>query len=199
MAGKSLNRVTLIGNLGKDPEVKFTPSGTPVAKIALATNERFKDKNGEWQDRTEWHNVVLWQRLAEIAGEYLKKGGKVYIEGRLQTRSWDDKQTNQKKYMTEVVASDLILLGGRGEGGGAETSPAARAARPPVETTSISACRKPNRRPLHRPSATKISRSKSSRRSSEGCPILRCFCEGWEPRTLAAKCIHLLGLTLRTI
>ena len=113
-----MNRVTLIGNLGKDPEVKFTPSGTPVAKIALATNERFKDKNGEWQDRTEWHNVVLWQRLAEIAGEYLKKGGKVYIEGRLQTRSWDDKQTNQKKYMTEVVASDLILLGGRGEGGG---------------------------------------------------------------------------------
>jgi single-strand DNA-binding protein len=118
MAGKSLNRVTLIGNLGKDPEVKFTPSGTPVAKIALATNERFKDKNGEWPDRTEWHTVVLWQRLAEIAGEYLKKGGKVYIEGRLQTRSWDDKQTNQKKYMTEVVASDLILLGGRGEGGG---------------------------------------------------------------------------------
>ena len=118
MAGKSVNKVILIGNLGKDPEVKYTPSGTPVAKIALATNERFKDKSGEWQDRTEWHNVVLWQRLAEIAGEYLKKGGKVYIEGRLQTRSWDDKQTNQKKYMTEVVASDLVLLGGRGEGGG---------------------------------------------------------------------------------
>jgi single-strand DNA-binding protein len=117
MAGKSLNRVQLIGNLGKDPEVKYTPQGTPVAKLTIATNERFKDKSGEWQDRTEWHNVVLWQRLAEIAGEYLKKGGKVYIEGRLQTRSWDDKQTNQKKYMTEVVASDLILLGGRGEGG----------------------------------------------------------------------------------
>jgi len=118
MAGKSLNRVQLIGNLGKDPEIKYTPQGTPVAKITIATNERFKDKGGEWQDRTEWHNVVLWQRLAEIAGEYLKKGGKVYIEGRLQTRSWDDKQTGQKKYMTEVVASDLILLGGRGEGGG---------------------------------------------------------------------------------
>jgi single-strand DNA-binding protein len=118
MAGKSLNRVQLIGNLGKDPEVKYTPSGTPVAKLTIATNERFKDKAGEWQDRTEWHNVVLWQRLAEIAGEYLKKGGKVYVEGRLQTRSWEDKQTNQKKYMTEVVASDLILLGGRGEGGG---------------------------------------------------------------------------------
>ena len=118
MAGKSLNRVQLIGNLGKDPEIKYTPSGTPVAKLTIATNERFKDKAGEWQDRTEWHNVVLWQRLAEIAGEYLKKGGKVYIEGRLQTRSWDDKTSGQKKYMTEVVASDLILLGGRGEGGG---------------------------------------------------------------------------------
>src|SRR3984957_1206492 len=118
MAGKSLNRVQLIGNLGKDPEEKYTPSGTPVAKLTIATNERFKDKSGEWQDRTEWHNVVLWQRLAEIAGEYLKKGGKVYIEGRLQTRSWDDKTSGQKKYMTEVVASDLILLGGRGEGGG---------------------------------------------------------------------------------
>jgi single-strand DNA-binding protein len=118
MAGKSVNKVILIGNLGKDPEVKYTPQGTPVAKLTLATNERFKDKSGEWQDRTEWHNVVLWQRLAEIAGEYLKKGGKVYIEGRLQTRSWDDKTSGQKKYMTEVVASDLVLLGGRGEGGG---------------------------------------------------------------------------------
>jgi len=128
MAGKSVNKVILIGNLGKDPEVKYTPQGTPVAKIALATNERYKDKNGEWQDRTEWHNVVLWQRLAEIAGEYLKKGGKVYIEGRLQTRSWDDKQTNQKKYMTEVVASDLVLLGGRGEGaGGGESARGAAA------------------------------------------------------------------------
>ncbi len=115
---KSVNKVILIGNLGKDPEVKYTPSGTPVAKLTLATNERFKDKAGEWQDRTEWHNVVAWQRLAEIAGEYLKKGSKVYIEGRLQTRSWEDKQTNQKKYMTEVVAADLVLLGGRGEGGG---------------------------------------------------------------------------------
>jgi single-strand DNA-binding protein len=111
MSGKSLNRVQLIGNLGKDPEVKYTPKGTPVAKLTIATNERFKDKAGEWQDRAEWHNVVLWQRLAEIAGEYLKKGAKVYIEGRLQTRSWDDKASGQKKYMTEVIATDLILLG----------------------------------------------------------------------------------------
>jgi single-strand DNA-binding protein len=117
MAGKSVNKVTLLGNLGKDPEVKYTPQGTAVAKLALATNERYKDKDGQWQDRTEWHNVVLWQRLAEIAGEYLKKGSKVYIEGKLQTRSWEDKQTNQKRYMTEVVANDLVLLGGRGEGG----------------------------------------------------------------------------------
>jgi len=128
MAGRSLNRVQLIGNLGKDPEIKYTPQGTPVAKLALATNERFKDKSGEWQDRTEWHNVVLWQRMAEIAGEYLKKGGKVYIEGRLQTRSWDDKQTGQKKYMTEVVASDMILLGGRGEGTGGDFSGGSRGA-----------------------------------------------------------------------
>jgi single-strand DNA-binding protein len=115
---KSVNKVILIGNLGKDPEVKYTPQGTAVAKITLATNESYKDKGGQWQERTEWHNVVLWQRLAEIAGEYLKKGSKVYIEGRLQTRSWDDKQTNQKKYMTEVVAGTMVLLGGRGEGGG---------------------------------------------------------------------------------
>src|ERR1700745_3343733 len=120
MAGKSLNRVQLIGNLGKDPEIKYTPQGTPVAKLTIATNERFKDKAGEWQDRTECHNVVLWQRLAEIAGEHLKKGNKVYIEGRLQTRSWDDKQTNQKKYMTEVVAGTMVLLGGRSEGAGGE-------------------------------------------------------------------------------
>jgi single-strand DNA-binding protein len=118
MAGKSVNKVILLGNLGKDPEVKYTPSGTPVAKLALATNERYKDKDGQWQDRTEWHNIVLWQRMAEIAGEYLKKGSKVYIEGKLQTRSWEDKQTNQKRYMTEVVANDLVLLGGRGEGAG---------------------------------------------------------------------------------
>jgi single-strand DNA-binding protein len=127
---KSVNKVILIGNLGKDPEVKYTPSGTPVAKLALATNERFKDKSGEWQDRTEWHNVVLWQRLAEIAGEYLKKGSKVYIEGRLQTRSWDDKNTNQKKYMTEVVGNDLVLLGGRGEGAGGGVSDEGGRSRP---------------------------------------------------------------------
>src|SRR5437899_4311147 len=116
MAGKSLNRVQLIGNLGKDPEVKYTPQGTPVAKITLATNERFKDKAGEWQDRTEWHNVVLWQRLAEIAGQYLKKGGKVYIEGRLQTRKWQDKE-GRDRWTTEIVANEMQMLDSKGGGG----------------------------------------------------------------------------------
>jgi single-strand DNA-binding protein len=118
MAGKSVNKVILLGNLGKDPEVKYTPQGKAVAKITVATNRSTKDAAGTWQDQTEWHNVVLWERLAEIAGEYLKKGGKVYIEGRLQTRSWDDKTSGQKKYMTEIVANELVLLGGRGEGSG---------------------------------------------------------------------------------
>jgi single-strand DNA-binding protein len=115
---KSVNKVILIGNLGKDPEIKHTQQGKPVATFSLATNERYKDKDGQWQDRTEWHNIVLWERLAEVAGEYLKKGGKVYIEGRIRTESWDDKQTGQKKYITKIIGSDLVLLGGRGEGGG---------------------------------------------------------------------------------
>jgi single-strand DNA-binding protein len=113
---KSVNKVILVGNLGKDPEVKYTPSGTAVAKFSLATNEGYKDKAGQWQERTEWHNIVAWQRLAEIVGEYVKKGSKVYIEGRLQTSSWDDKETGQKKYKTEIIANDLVLLSGRGEG-----------------------------------------------------------------------------------
>ncbi len=115
---KSVNKVILLGNLGKDPEVKFTPNGTAVAKFSLATNERFKDKSGEWQDRTEWHNIVAWQRLAEIVGEYVKKGSKVYVEGRIQTSSWEDKTSGEKKYRTEIVINDLVLLSGRGEGGG---------------------------------------------------------------------------------
>lgn len=124
---KSVNKVILLGNLGKDPEVKYTPSGLPVAKFSLATGERYKDKDGQWQERTEWHNIVAWQRLAEIVGEYVKKGSKLYIEGRIQTRSWDDKQTGEKKYRTEIVANDLVLLGGRGE---AQEHGEARASRP---------------------------------------------------------------------
>jgi single-strand DNA-binding protein len=119
---KSVNKVILIGNLGKDPEVKVTPSGTPVAKFSLATNERYKDKAGQWQDRTEWHNLVAWQRTAEIIGEYVKKGSKIYVEGSLRTSSWDDKNTGEKKYRTEIVVNDLVLLSGRGDGEGASRS-----------------------------------------------------------------------------
>lgn len=116
MAAKSLNSVQLIGNLGKDPEVKFTPNGVAVATFSIATNEGFKDKNGQWQDRTEWHNIVAWQRLAEIVGEYAKKGSKVFIQGKLKTDSWEDKQSGKRIYRTNIVAQDLILLGGRQDG-----------------------------------------------------------------------------------
>jgi single-strand DNA-binding protein len=120
---KSVNKVILLGNLGKDPEVKYTPSGMAIARFTLATNERFKDKEGNWQDKTEWHNLVAFQRTAEIVGEYLKKGRSVYVEGKLQSSSWDDKETGQKKYKTEIIVNDLVLIGGGqreggGEGGG---------------------------------------------------------------------------------
>ncbi len=125
---KSVNKVILIGTLGRDPEVKYTPSGTAVANFSIATNERQKDKDGNWSDRTEWHRIVAWQRLAEIAGEYLKKGRHVYIEGTLRTRSWDDKNhPGEKRYTTEIWANDLVLLGGRPEGEGGE-APRARSA-----------------------------------------------------------------------
>jgi single-strand DNA-binding protein len=117
---RSVNKVILIGHLGKDPEVKYTPSGTPVAKFTLATNERYKDKEGNWQDRTEWHNLVAWQRTAEIVGEYCKKGSQIFVEGRLRTDSWDDKETGQKKYRTEIVINELVLLGGRQQSTGEE-------------------------------------------------------------------------------
>ena len=105
---KSVNKVILVGNVGKDPEVKYTPSGTPVAKFSLATNEKYKDRSDEWQERTEWHNIVAWQRLAEIVGEYVKKGAKLYIEGKLQTSNWEDKHSGDRKYRTEIVARDLV-------------------------------------------------------------------------------------------
>ena len=113
----SLNKVMLIGNLGKDPEVRYTPAGTAVASFSLATSEKFKNKSGEWEERTEWHNVVLWGRQAEVAGEYLAKGKTVYIEGRLQTRKWQDKD-GRDRWTTEVVGEKMQMLGARGEGGG---------------------------------------------------------------------------------
>jgi single-strand DNA-binding protein len=116
---KSLNKAQVIGHAGKDAEVRYTGNGTPVATFSVATTESWKDKaSGQLQERTEWHNIVAWSRLAEICGEYVKKGTRVYIEGRIQNRSYDDKDGN-KRYISEIVANDMMLLDGRrGEGGG---------------------------------------------------------------------------------
>jgi single-strand DNA-binding protein len=111
----SVNKVILIGNLGKDPELRYTPGGAAVVNFPIATNERWKDKSGQPQERTEWHNIVLWGRLAEVANDYLKKGSSVYIEGRLQTRSWEDRDGN-KRYMTEVVGNQMQMLSREGGG-----------------------------------------------------------------------------------
>ena len=117
MAG--VNKVILVGNLGKDPEVRHLESGAVVANFPLATSESYKDrKTGERITQTEWHNIVIWRGLAEVAEKYLKKGNSVYIEGKLRTRSWDDKEGN-KRYTTEVVADNMTMLGGKSEGGGA--------------------------------------------------------------------------------
>ena len=113
----SLNKVMIIGNLGKDPEVRYTAGGVAVASFSVATSEKFKAKSGEWEEKTEWHNVTLWARLAEIAGEYLSKGKTVYIEGRLQTRKWTDKE-GKDRYTTEIVGEKMQMLSGKGEGAG---------------------------------------------------------------------------------
>ncbi|HUP63699.1 MAG TPA: single-stranded DNA-binding protein [Thermoanaerobaculia bacterium] len=123
-----VNKVILVGRLGRDPEVRSTPSGSTVAKFSIATDEKFTDKSGERQERTEWHNIVAWARLGEICGQYLKKGKLVYIEGSLRTDSWDDKETGQKKYRTEIVAREMKMLDRRGdeEGGGSSYAGSSR-------------------------------------------------------------------------
>ncbi|RMG49847.1 MAG: single-stranded DNA-binding protein [Gammaproteobacteria bacterium] len=145
MASRGINKVILIGNLGADPEVRYTASGSAVANLRIATSESWKDKNtGETQERTEWHRVVMFGRLGEIAGEYLRKGSKVYIEGRLQTRKWQD-QGGQDRYTTEIVANEMQMLDSRGgdagfdapaQGGGQRAQsapqPAPAAAEPPM-------------------------------------------------------------------
>lgn len=118
-----INKVILVGRLGKDPEIRSTPQGTSVAKFTIATDERFTDRSGEKQERTEWHNIVAWGKLGEICGQYLRKGKLVYIEGSIRTDSWDDKESGQKKYRTEIVARDMKMLDRRGdEGGGSGSS-----------------------------------------------------------------------------
>ena len=115
-----INKVILVGRLGKDPEIRSTPGGATVAKFTMATDERFTDKNGEKQERTEWHNITAWGRLGEICGQYLRKGKLVYIEGSIRTDSWDDKESGQKRYRTEIVAREMKMLDRKGdENGGA--------------------------------------------------------------------------------
>jgi single-strand DNA-binding protein len=125
---KSVNKVILVGRLGKDPELKYTASGTPFCRFSMATDDSWNDKGtGERQERTEWHNIVAWDRLAEICNQYLTKGKLVYIEGSLQTREWDDQEGNKRK-TTEIRARDMVMLsGGAGEGGGAQRRTAASA------------------------------------------------------------------------
>jgi len=118
----SVNKVILVGRLGKDPEVKSTPSGATVAKFSIATDEKFTDKSGERQERTEWHNIVAWNKLAEICGQYLRKGKLVYIEGSLRTDSWDDKESGQKRYRTEIIAQNMQMLDRKGDDEGGSSS-----------------------------------------------------------------------------
>ena len=127
MAGGSVNKVILIGRLGADPEVRYTPGGQPVANFRIATSESWNDKQGQRQERTEWHRIVAWGKLGELCGEYLSKGRQVYVEGRLQTRQWDDRDGN-KRFTTEIQAREITFLGGRGETGEGKRAPAAAAA-----------------------------------------------------------------------
>jgi len=135
----SVNKVILGGNLGRDPEVRYTPDGAAICNVSIATTSQWKDKNsGERREETEWHRVVFYNRLAEIAGEYLKKGRSVYVEGRLKTRKWQDKDTGADKYTTEIVADQMQMLGGRegggggGEGGYGDSAPAPRQSNRPA-------------------------------------------------------------------
>src|ERR1017187_1870559 len=113
---RSVNKVTLLGNVGKDPEMRSTAGGTTVANFTLATSDRQKDQQGNWQDRTEWHNLVAFTRTAEIVRDYVKKGSKLYIEGKIQTRSWDDKETGEKRYRTEIIVNEISVVSGSDEG-----------------------------------------------------------------------------------
>ena len=133
--GRGVNKVILIGNLGQDPELRSTPSGTSVATFTVATNESWTDKDGAKQERTEWHRIVAWGKLAEICGQYLSKGRQVYIEGRLTTRSWEDRQGNQRK-TTEIVAQNMQMLGGR-PGGGGEDRPGTAAETPEFQAETV--------------------------------------------------------------
>lgn len=152
MAGGTLNKVMLIGRLGKDPELTYTTSQRAVAKFSLATNETWKDRDGNQQESTDWHNIVVWDKLAEIASEWLKKGSHVYIEGRISTRSWEDSES-KKHYITEIVGTSLQMLGSKSSGGA-----------PPMPDDSDAP---PQRRETHKPPE---SSPKTPKASSDEAP-----------------------------
>lgn len=116
----SVNKVILVGRLGKDPETRYMTNGEAVTNVTLATSENWKDKSGEKQERTEWHNLVFYRRLAEVAGEYLKKGSQIYVEGKIQTRKWQDKETGKDRYTTEIIVNEMQMLGSKSGGGSFE-------------------------------------------------------------------------------
>ena len=124
----SLNKVLLIGNLGRDPESRYLPSGGAVCNFSIATTERYKDKSGQQQEKTEWLNIVIYNKLADIAGQYLRKGSSVYLEGKIQTRKWQDKNTGADRYTTEIVCDQMQMLGSRQEQGGSQEQQAPRPA-----------------------------------------------------------------------
>ncbi len=134
MASRGINKVILVGNVGQDPETRYMPNGNAVTNLSLATSETWKDKNtGEQQERTEWHRVTFYQRLAEIVAEYVKKGSKLYVEGRLQTRSWE--QDGVKKYATDIIANEMQMLDSRGSAGDSYSPSQSQAAPPPKNET----------------------------------------------------------------
>jgi len=131
---RSLNKAMIIGNLGADPEVKAIPSGARVASFRVATSRRWNDRSGQQQEKTEWHRVVAWDKLAEVVERYLKKGDRVYVEGSIETRQWEDQQSGQTRYMTEIRAREMIMLGGRESGQGGSSGYSAPAASTSGET-----------------------------------------------------------------
>ena len=138
----SVNKVIRVGNLGKDPEVRYAPSGDAIANVTLATTENWKDKNGEKQEKTEWHRVSFFGKTAEVVGQYLKKGSQVYVEGRIQTRKWTDKE-GQERYTTEIVADKMQMLGGRSGSASMDSGDSAESRRPAARPAATSSPAKP--------------------------------------------------------
>ncbi len=160
-----INKAILVGNLGRDPEIRSTTSGVAVANFSIATNRRWKDKEGNRQEQTEWHNIVCFGRQAEVAGEYLAKGRQVYIEGRLQTRSWEDQESGETRYRTEVVCENFQMLGQRPEAEAvaeAGADAAAEVAEPPEVAEAEELAPAPKKRTRRQPAKTRRKRAKKS-------------------------------------